>query len=261
MVDKQYLGGLQDLTFPTDDLQKVVLPTVFLVVLVSLWSVYIRVADVSPILLPGPYDVVVGVVRVGLGPNLVTLQTILGGYLIGGLVGYTVGLVMGTSHRAFITIAPYAFMSRAVPIIAVAPAIILILGGKLSTNMFITAILVFFPIVINTARGFRDIDPVYDLFRKSVRMNRWQYFKIIEFRKSLRSVFTGLKLGITLATIGSIVSEYINPMDGLGQIVLSGRGEIFGTTLMFSGVLCITIIGSSLYVLVIFIEKRTITWQ
>ena len=143
--------------------------------------------------------------------------------------------------------------------VAIAPIIFIWLGYGIMPKIVIAFLIAFFPIIVNSATGLISASPeMLDVVR-SLKASAWQTFIKVRFPSALPFIFAGLKVAITLAVIGAIVAEFIGGNQGLGYII-QVAGTYAETDLAFAGVTILSIMGISLYVLVIVLERIFIPW-
>jgi NitT/TauT family transport system permease protein len=154
---------------------------------------------------------------------------------------------------------PLIIASQTIPKIAIAPLFLIWLGTGIEPKVAITAIVCFFPTVVNTVQGLRSVDPnALDLLRL-VAASRWQVFSKLQFPSALPYFFAGLKISIALAVIGAVIGEWVGASQGLGYLVMYGS-QTLRTDLMFAALVFIALLGMALYLVVVLIE-RLVSWQ
>ncbi|MCB0083822.1 MAG: ABC transporter permease subunit, partial [Caldilineaceae bacterium] len=118
----------------------------------------------------------------------------------------------------------------------------------------------FFPMLVNTIVGIRNVDrDLYDLMR-SLRATRWQLFRLLELPAALPVLLSGLKLSVILAVVGAVVGEFVGADVGLGFLINLARG-VLDTPMMFVAIFCLVIIAQALYLLVALLERHYLQWQ
>ena len=126
--------------------------------------------------------------------------------------------------------------SQSIPAIAIAPLLIIWFGsGKLS-KILICALMVFFPVLINTIVGIRSVDKGLHTLMRSLHAGRWQTFILLEVPASMAVLLGGLKIGVTLSVIGAVVGEFVGADRGLGYLINLSKG-LFNTALMFAALI------------------------
>jgi NitT/TauT family transport system permease protein len=190
----------------------------------------------------------------------VTLGEVLGGLGLGLLAATVLGYLIAKSPGLERTLLPYIVASQAVPIVAIAPLLVIWFGSGLRSKVLICALIVFFPILINTVVGLRSVEPdLHDLMR-SLRATRWQIFTKLDVPAALPVWLAGLKVGATLAVIGAVVGEFVGADRGLGFLINFGRGQ-YDTALVFVAATTLVVIALALYGLVSLIERRLLAWK
>ena len=141
-----------------------------------------------------------------------------------------------------------------IPKVALGPLIIVWFKYGIGPNILMAFSIAFFPIVLTTARGLREVEPeLLDLVR-SLRGSRWQLFTKIQLPGALPYIFSGMKVGAILAVAGAIVGEFLGSDKGLGYLMLQVQVTL-DTPAMFMAVLLITLLGMLLYGLVLILER------
>jgi NitT/TauT family transport system permease protein len=157
-------------------------------------------------------------------------------------------------------VSPYIVASQSVPVVAIAPLLVIWLGPGMISKVLICALTVFFPILVNTVVGLRSTpSDLRDLMR-SLQATRWQTFRYLEMPAALPVLLGGLRIGATLSVIGAVVGEFIGADRGLGFLINRARGS-YDTPLVFVAVLALALMALSMYGLVVLLEKRTIKWR
>lgn len=234
----------------------------FLALLIVAWEFYVRLFHVHAFILPAPSAI--AKVIVTQFPNLmrhtgVTTYEILLGFVIGNVAAVIAAVIIASWSVAERIFYPLIIASQTIPKIAIAPLFLIWLGTGLQPKVAITAIVCFFPTVVNTVQGLRSVDPdAVDLFRM-VAATRVQFFQKLQFPNSLPYFFAGLKISIALAVIGAVIAEWVGASQGLGYLVMYGS-QTLRTDLMFAALVLIAILGMALYLVVVLIE-RLVSWQ
>jgi len=126
--------------------------------------------------------------------------------------------------------------------------------------VLISALIVFFPVLINTIVGIRSVpEDLYDLMR-SFQASRWQTFQFLEVPAALPVFLGGLRIGATLSVIGAVVGEFVGSDRGLGFLINVARGQ-YDTALVFVAVFALIIMAMALYSMVVVLEARLLKWQ
>jgi NitT/TauT family transport system permease protein len=235
-------------------------------ILIGAWHLLATLGGYDSFILPTPLDVwqqfevVLADGRL-LKHAMVTISEIIPGLLIGCLVAMPLGYLLAKSPVAERFISPYLIASQAIPIIALAPLLTIWVRSTYWSRVMVAVLVVFFPITINTIAGMRSVpDELYDLMN-SLRANRWQIARKLEWPAALPFTLAGLKVGATLAVIGALVGEFVQPKSqGLGYLLVAARYQ-FKTDLVFVVLLSLAVIALTMYGVVALLEKRLLRWK
>jgi NitT/TauT family transport system permease protein len=190
----------------------------------------------------------------------VTLGEVLAGLVLGVSTATTLGYTLAKSATLERFLSPYIVASQSVPVVAIAPLLVIWFGPGLVSKVLICALIVFFPVLINTVVGLRTVpSDLRDLMR-SLHATRWQTFKLLEVPSALPVFFGGLRIGATLAVIGAVVGEFVGSDSGLGFLINVGRG-LYDTALVFVAVFTLVTMAIVLYGLVVLLESYLLAWQ
>jgi NitT/TauT family transport system permease protein len=241
-----------------------IIPVSVVVVLV-VWELVINIFKFPPVILPSPLIVTkrfIQLLRDGSLPfhTWYTLIEVFIGMAIGVFTATVLGYFLAKSRMAERLLSPYIIASQAVPVVAIAPLLIIWLGPGISSKILICALIVFFPVLINTIVGVRSVsEDLRDLMR-SLRANAWQTFINLEVPAALPIFLGGLRVGATLAVIGAVVGEFVGADRGLGFMVNKARGQ-YDTAGVFVSVFALVGMALLLYGIVSFMERKLLTWQ
>jgi NitT/TauT family transport system permease protein len=130
----------------------------------------------------------------------------------------------------------------------------------LLSKVMICALIVFFPVLINTIVGLRSVPDELRNLMRSLQASRWQTFRYLEVPAALPVFLGGLRIGATLAVIGAVVGEFVGADRGLGFLINIGRGQ-FDTALVFVAIFTLVGMALTLYGLVVLVEMRLLSWQ
>lgn len=192
--------------------------------------------------------------------SIVTLGEVLAGLGLGALTASILGYLLAKSRSFERLLAPYIVASQSVPIVAIAPLLVIWFGPGLISKVLICALIVFFPVLVNTIVGLRSVpEELHDLMR-SLQATRWQTFRHLEVPASLPVFLGGLRIGATLSVIGAVVGEFVGADRGLGFLINVGRGQ-YDTALVFVAIFALVAMALSLYSLVVWLEGRLLAWH
>jgi len=230
-----------------------------------LWQFTAQTGNLPSFILPAPADVWFRFVRAAADGSLflhmgVTLAEILSGLLVGVAAATCLGYLVAKSRLLENLLAPYLVASQAVPLVAVAPLLVIWFGPGMFSKILICALIVFFPVLVNTVVGVRAVPPaLYDLMG-SLRATRTQILFKLEVPAALPIFLGGLRIGATLSVIGAVVGEFVGADQGLGFLINVGRGQ-YDTSLVFVAIFALVVMALALYGVVAWFEKRLLIWQ
>ncbi|MEA2929463.1 MAG: NitT/TauT family transport system permease protein [Hyphomicrobiales bacterium] len=237
-------------------------PFLLVIALVGLWQILTRAFDIPNFLLPAPTDV--AQLMVNEWPliqmhSLATIGSIISGYVAAVLFAIAISALMIRYRLVERLIMPIFVGLQSVPKIAIAPLILVWVGAGIGSKIAVVASIAFFPIVINTMAGFKEVDRgLSDVFR-SVDANGQQMFFRLRLPYAMPYIFAGLRIATTLSVLGAIVAEWLAASNGLGYLVLSGSFN-FNTARSFAAIIALAVIGTAFFSLMSAIE-RMISWK
>ena len=229
------------------------------------WKVLTDVQAVPAYVLPAPGAVFakwLTLVNTGvLWRNMgVTLSEAVLGFALAFVVGVTLGYFLARSRVLAGILAPYVAASQAVPVVALAPLLVLWFGFGLLPKVLICALIVFFPILINTAVGLRTIDRALLEAAHSFGAGRRQTLWHVEVPLALRTLLGGVKMGLTLALTGAVVGEFVASDVGLGNLMLRARFN-YDAPLLYAALLTLVGLAVLAYAAVSALEHLLIDWD
>ncbi len=229
------------------------------------WAAAARWSGLPPFMLPSPSSVWARLVLALTDGSLlrhawVTLQEVLTGLALGLALATAMGYLVAKSRAAERLLAPYIIASQSIPIVAIAPLLVIWFGPGRISKVLICALIVFFPVLVNTVVGVRSVPADLRDLMRSLRATRWQTFLHLEAPAAMPVLFGGLKIGATLSVIGAVVGEFVGADEGLGFLVNIGRG-LYDTALVFVAVLALVLLAMALYGLVAALERRVLVWR
>ena len=241
----------------TEVLQRYALAVLAHIALIVAWYLFVRLGNVPRFVMPAPGETLDAL----LSPNydwwsnvVVTGTEIFGGYFLALVVGVLLALAFTWSKALEAFFMPLLVSLNMIPKVALGPLIIVWFKYGVFPNTLMAFSICVFPILLTTARGLREIEPeLLDLVR-ALQGSRWQVFAKIQLPGALPYIFSGMKVAAILAVAGAIVGEFLGSDKGLGYLMLQVQVTL-DTPAMFMAVLLITLIGMTLYGLVLVLER------
>jgi NitT/TauT family transport system permease protein len=227
------------------------------------WQAIVFAGSYPPFILPGPLTVAQRFVRAWTDGTMwphfaTTLVEVLLGFAIGATLAIVVGVLLARSRLAERLLSPYLVAAQATPILALAPLIALWFGTGLPSKLVITTLIVFFPVAVATMVGLRSVDPRLIEMARAFRATNAQVVRRVEIPAASPAILGGMRVGVTLAVIGAIIAEWAGGERGLGVLINVARGSLFDIPLMFATLATLALLGVTLYLVMVRIERRLV---
>ena len=238
---------------------------IILLLVVGLWKLCIVVFDISEFVLPQPEDVIGGMKELvetkGFWGHLrTTLVETLVGFAIALVAGVALGAVLGRIVWLERALRPVIVASQVVPKVALVPLFIVWFGFGMTSKIVISAMLAFFPIMLNVLLGVRSVDPGQHDVMRSLNAGRWATFWRLEYHSTLPYVLAGMEIGIVFAIIGAVVGEYLGGNQGLGYLIVVSLNALNAEQL-FAVIVVLTALGFGLFLAIIGLKRFLIPWH
>ena len=236
-----------------------------LVLGILLWEGLVRALDVQRFLLPAPsaiLDTLWEQRRLLWSAGIYTFSEALGGWVIGSTLGIISAIVLARFRGLGRALMPFAIAANAVPIIAFAPITNQWFGPLEKTSkMAIAAILVFFPVMVNTLRGLTSVRPQSIELMRSYAAGELATLRRVRIPNSLPYLFSALKVATVLAMIGAIVGEYfLSSQEALG-FQIRNSAALFQFELAWAAITVASVLGILFYSAVALVERRALSWH
>lgn len=236
-----------------------------LVVFLATWQYASRSGMVHRIILPAPTDIAADVPflvtdRDFLRHFTTTLWEIVGGFVFGSLVGLALGTALALSpllRRAYL---PLVTTFQATPRVILAPVVIAWFGFGAESKIVQAIILCFFPVFLNTLVGLSLTEENALKLMRSLGATRWQTFVKLRLPDALPTIFAGLKVALTFAMIGAIISEFVGAEYGLGYLLSRYNFEL-RITLVYALIVLLALLGLALYLLLDWLDRKLVFWR
>ncbi len=197
--------------------------------LVGAWELYARSGAVDPLVLPAPSDVGRALVedRALLWDNfLVTLSEVAAGLVAALVVGFSLAVLLHFSRTARRALEPLLVASQALPVVVIAPLLLVWLGFDLAPKVAIIALVAFFPVVVTTRDALRATDPELLKLLRTLDASRWQAFRFAELPAAAPAALSGAKIAVAVSVIGAVFAEYAGSSAGLGNLLLQAIPQL-----------------------------------
>lgn len=229
------------------------------------WHYYVVWFDVSKFVLPSPLDVAVAIGELLSDATTykhiwVTLYETLMGFAVASVIGVGGGALLGKIRWLERTLNPFVVATQVVPKVALIPLFILWFGFGPESKVIVSAVLAFFPILINTLLGVKSVDLGHKDVMTSLNATMWQRFLRLELPSALPAILAGMEVGMVLAIIGAVVGEYLGGSEGLGHLAVATLNS-YEVNAMFGVITLLTILGFLLYLTIVGVRRLIIPWH
>jgi putative hydroxymethylpyrimidine transport system permease protein len=250
-------------------LKRVLAPALIVIALLGAWELaasWHLLADalnIEPFLIPAPSEIAEALWddRDLLADNAwVTLQEVILGFACAVAAGLVFAVVLHLSETLRRAFYPLLVASQTVPIIVVAPILVVWFGFGIGPKLAIIALICFFPITVNTLDGLRSVDPDAVKMMRTLDANRWQVFRRVEAPTALPYAFSGAKIAVAVAVIGAVFGEWSGATEGLGVVMDRANAQLL-VPRMFAAVVVLSAMAIALFGLIALLERKVITWR
>jgi putative hydroxymethylpyrimidine transport system permease protein len=245
------------------------LPTTLIVALVGAWQIAASAGALADLLslesflVPSPAEIAESLwqSRALLAENAwVTLQEMLLGFCCALVVGVGFAVVLRLSQTLRLAFHPPMVASQAIPILAIAPILVVWFGYGIGPKLAIVALVCFFPIAVNTLDGLRSVDPEATKMMRTLDASRRQILQRVEAPSALPYMFSGAKIAAAVTGIAAVFGERAGSSSGLGHLMLQDNAQL-QTARLFASVAVLSALALGLYALVALAERRVVTWR
>lgn len=230
--------------------------------LLGIWEGYVRLFAVPKWLLPAPSVIAVTLVAswdLLWAHTLVTLLEVVVGFGLSLLCGVILACGIAFSRTLERALYPFVIASQTVPIIVIAPLLLIWVGYGLTPKVIVVALIAFFPIVVNTVDGLKSVDLDAVNLLRTMGASRWQIFVKVQVPSALPLLFSGTRVAMAVSVIGAVIGEWVGSSQGLGYLMIRSKPQ-FLTERIFAAIVILSAMGVALFVLVGVVEKLAIPW-
>ena len=228
----------------------------------ALWELLVRALRVPDYLLPAPSRIGAdfrGDAGLLASATWVTLREVLLGFLLACAAGLGLALALHLSATLRRALYPLLIASQTIPVVVLAPVLVILLGFDLAPKLVIVALICFFPIVVNGVDGLGSVDPELIRMMRTLDAGRWAILRRVEWPSALPMIFSGLRVAATYAAIGAVFGEWAGSNAGLGYVMLQATPNL-DTPRIFAAIVILTVLSLALFLLVSLVERLTIPW-
>ena len=236
---------------------------VIIIVILGLWEGACRYWQMPDYILPTPSRIIVTAFYET--PLLVSHAGITALEIVLGIIAaLSLAIPLAIAMFAWPTlekaIAPFLIASQAVPVFAIAPLLVVWLGYGIASKVLMATVIIFFPITVSLLEGFKNCDADYRILFRLMGAGFGQTLKILYWPWAMPYFFAGLKVGVSVATIGAVIGEWVGAQQGLGYLMIQANARL-KVDLVFAAILWLSAMGLTLWSMVGFLERRIIRWK
>jgi NitT/TauT family transport system permease protein len=238
-------------------------PFLLLIFIIVAWDLAIRLFHIPAYQIPAPADVVAVLWqdwRELLQQSWPTTYATLCGFLLSAAFGIPIAMLIAGSRTIESYVYPLLVFSQSVPKVAIAPLFVVWFGFGLVPKVISAFLLGFFPVVVSAVQGFKSVDPDMVDLARAMQGSRFQVFCAVNLPHAMPSIFSGLKVSVTLAVVGAVVGEFVGSNSGIGYVLQRSIGT-FDLPTMFAALMILALLGVVLFWIVDRIERFVIPWH
>ena len=228
-----------------------------------IWELYVRLSGISPLMLPAPSRVLDQMVlnRNILWANTVpTIQATFAGFTLSLTVAFSMSVVLDFMPRVRRALFPIFVVSQTLPLVAIAPLVVLWFGFDLTPKILLVALVTFFPMLVALVDGYASTDPEIEDLLRSMGATRRRVFWTARLPSAMPYFFAGLRISITYAVVAAIFAEYVGARAGLGIVILNAKNS-FRPDLVLAAVVISSALTLILFALTALLQKRVLRWR
>ena len=234
-----------------------------IILILVIWETACRGFDLPDFILPMPSRIIA--VAVYDAPMLLphaatTAMEVLIGILFSLMVAVPLAMLMFAHPTVENAIAPFLVASQAVPVFAIAPLLVIWLGYGMASKVLMAAVIIFFPITVSLLEGFKSCDSEFRILFRAMGAGFWKTMRLLYWPWALPHFFAGLKVGVSVATIGAVIGEWVGAQQGLGYLMIQANARL-KVDLVFAAILWLSVMGLTLWAVVGYFEKKIINWK
>ena len=244
-------------------LRRVLLPLLVIAGLVVAWDIAIRLFAVPAYVVPTPASVGQALVRERarlLDNAIPTIVESVGGFALGNFVAIAAALAFVHSKALERALYPVAVAVRTLPIVAIAPIFVLLLGNGYAPKIAIAALITFFPTLVNMVEGLESADPQALELMHVLSASKTEIFRYVRWPSSLPYLFSAMRIASTSSVLGALVAEWIGTNKGLGYLIVLTTYD-FRTALLYAAMVVTSAIALAFFFLVSLVEWLLVRWE
>ena len=237
------------------------LPTAITIGIIIVWEFWVKIFGIQEWLLPPPTAIFSEMFEsrdLFLMHTLVTINEVVLGFMFALIVGIFLAGAISYSNLVERVAYPFVIASQTVPVIVIAPLLLIWIGYGILPKIIVVMLISFFPIVVNTVDGLKSADTEMMNMLRTLGASKQQQFFKVRVPYSIPFLFSGMRIAITLSVIGAVIGEWVGSSAGLGYLMMRSAPQ-FLTDRVFASIIILSIMGITLFFLVVLIEKLFVT--
>jgi NitT/TauT family transport system permease protein len=245
--------------------RRLIPPVLAFVGVIGLWEAVVRLLDIQAFILPAPSAIWTSFIEtwdIVWSYGFRTLMEALGGLLAGTVAGVLIAAAVARWSTIRLGAMPFSAAVNAMPIVATAPILNQLFGlTSPVSKMAVVAVMVFFPVMANTARGLAEVDPSELELMRAMAASPFTILRRVRIPNALPFFFSAMKVAVPLSLIGAIIAEYFGgPQDVLGQYI-TNRAQLFQFPDAWAAILVASLLGIGMYSIVLLAERLFMPWH
>ncbi|MGH8856879.1 MAG: ABC transporter permease [Polaromonas sp.] len=240
-----------------------ILPAIGIALLLFIWWAVVAGFNVRPFIAPSPLLVLETLFdkrSVLLENMLPTALEAAGGFLLGNLIAIIIATIFVHNKTAMDIFFPVALMLNAIPIVAKAPVLVLMMGNGVEPKIAIAALVCFFPTLVNMVRGLQSANPQAMELMRVLSASKTEVFFKLRLLSSLPYLFSGLRIAASMCVIGAVVGEWIGATKGIGALIIQATYN-FDSALLYSAIVMSACLSGAFFLVIALLERWVVRWQ
>ena len=234
-----------------------------IVLILIVWQLVSAIGLVDSFMLPSPIQVLRAFITefpILMEHLLVTLAEAFIGLAFGVLLGFVIAVLMDQFEGIYKAFYPLIGLTQTIPTVAIAPLLVLWFGYEMMPKVILIVLTTFFPIAVGMLNGFQSADKDSINLLRAMGAGRWQIFRHIKFPGALSQFFAGLRISVSYAVVGAVISEWLGGFHGLG-VYMTRVKKAFSFDKMFAVIFLISAISLALMWVVDILQKKCMPWE
>lgn len=240
-----------------------ILPAAAILCILAVWQIATATGMISPFLLPSPGEVVHALADdfpLLMENARVTVIEAFAGLFLGILIGFFMAVLMDRFQTLYQALYPLIVLTQTIPTVAIAPLLVLWFGYEMTPKVILVVIVVFFPIAVSLLDGFQSADQDMIRLMRAMGASKLQIFWYVKFPGALSQFFASLKISVSYAVVGAVISEWLGGFSGLG-VYMTRVKKAYAFDKMFAVIFIISALSLLLMALVNFLKKKCMPWE